>query len=189
MIGKIYKIVHLQSDLYYIGMTTNTLTKRWQSYKCDYNKDNHSKISIYPYMIKYGIENFKILLIKEYEVCDKQHLKVFETLWINKLNSINKVPSFNPMTYKNKKFKKHLDHICYLKNREERILKVRNYANNNKDKIKERNKLYREKNKDKIKERKSIKYICECGIESLYEGKARHERSQRHINFIQQKNI
>ena len=78
MIGRIYKIVHLQSDIYYIGMTTNLLCKRWSSYKSDYNKENHSKISIYPYMIKFGIENFKILLIKEYDVVYKQHLKVYE---------------------------------------------------------------------------------------------------------------
>lgn len=179
MIGTIYKIVHLQSDLYYIGMTTTTLTKRWQSYKYDYNKINSSKISIYPYMIKYGIENFKILPIKSYDVIDKNHLKVFETLWINKLNPINKIPSFNPMNKKQK------DKMCYLKYREKRIEKVRNYANNNKDLIKKRTKLYREKNKENIKFKKSIQIQCECGgVWTKGHGFKRHEKTTKHQKWL-----
>jgi len=31
------------------------------------------------------------------------------------------------------------------------------------------------------------RYICECGIDSAHDNKWRHEKSQRHINFINSK--
>lgn len=180
MIGRIYKIVHGQSDLVYVGMTTNSLAKRWSCYKSDFDKDNHSKISIYPYMKKYGINQFKIILVKEYDVVDKKHLKVYETLWINKLRCINKVPSFNPMNKSQK------DKMCYLKHREKRLEAVRKYQNENKEKISERDKIYREKNKEKLYESRKKDYICECGGKTKINHKLRHLRSKFHINYLNQ---
>lgn len=179
MIGRIYKIVHAQSDIIYVGMTTTSLAKRWYSHKSDYDKDNHSKISIYPLMKQHGIDQFKIMLVKEYEVIDKNHLKVYETLWINKLKCINKVPSFNPMS------KKQQDHSYYLRNREERCAKVKAYAAANKDVIKERNKAYREKNKESIKAKKAEKIQCECGGSwSKGHGFARHQKTMKHQSYL-----
>jgi hypothetical protein len=40
-------------------------------------------------MRELGIENFDMQLIKCYNVFDRQHLRAYEQLWINKLNSIN----------------------------------------------------------------------------------------------------
>ena len=183
MIGRIYKIVHLQSDVYYIGMTINSLSKRWSSYKADYNKDNYSKVSIYPYMIKYGFENFKILLIKEYNVVDKQHLKVFETLWINKLNPINKVASFNPL-FKGT-FKKRYYANYYEINKDSIKEKVRKYANDNKDKIRERGVLYREKNNEIIKAKKGERFNCKCGGSwNKGHGFNRHFKTKKHQDFL-----
>lgn len=45
-------------------------------------------------------------------------------------------------------------------------------------------KEYREKNKEKIKERKSIRVICDCGMEVNKDGIKRHERSQRHLGNL-----
>ncbi|GMF38340.1 unnamed protein product [Phytophthora lilii] len=90
MIGKIYKIIHNQSNIIYIGSTFNDLKGRFAQHKADYKRKHN--ISIYEYFERYGIENFKIILIKEYEVIDRRHLEVYEQLWINKLKPINKAP-------------------------------------------------------------------------------------------------
>ena len=156
-------------------MTTTSLYKRWHCHKCDYNKDNNTKCSIYPYIIKYGVENFKIILIKEYEVYDNKQLKVYETLWINKLNSINPIPSFNPLWKGN--FKKKMDNFHYEKNKEKIKENVKNYANNNKDLIKERSKKYREK--------KSENFKCNCGGSwSKGDGIKRHQRTLKHQKYL-----
>ncbi|TYZ58415.1 hypothetical protein PybrP1_004247 [[Pythium] brassicae (nom. inval.)] len=136
MVGRIYKIVHSQSDVVYVGMTMNSLSKRWTTHKKLYNeeKNQNSNITIYEYMVKHSVDQFKILLIKEYDVIDRKHLKVYETLWMNKLKCVNKLLSFNPMNDKQQ------SRACYLKNCEERCTKVRAYAAANTDLIKRRTK-------------------------------------------------
>ena len=92
-IGRVYKIIHNQSNICYVGSTFNTLRDKWQRHRhsfARYLNKNGAEFSIYPYFKEYGIENFKILLIKEYEVIDRRHLEVMEQLWINKLKSVNK---------------------------------------------------------------------------------------------------
>ena len=42
-------------------------------------------------------------------------------------------------------------------------------------------KEYRENNLEKIKERKSIRVICDCGMEVNKDGISRHKKSQRHM--------
>lgn len=91
--GRIYKIIHNQSNIVYVGSTFNLLRQRWQTHKTEFKK-NKSSTTIQKYFKKYGIENFKIILIKEYQVVDKYHLRAYEQLWINKLKSINKASTF-----------------------------------------------------------------------------------------------
>mgnify|MGYP001546348743 CR=1 FL=1 len=73
MIGRVYKIIHNQSELIYIGSTINKLKYRWQQHKNNYKywvygRSDRSHCSLYKYFLKYGIENFKIILIKEYNL-------------------------------------------------------------------------------------------------------------------------
>lgn len=87
--GRIYRIQHVQSRICYVGSTFNMLRDRWRQHKSDFNRyldGKHGGISIYPYFEEYNIENFKMILIKEYEVVDRQHLEMYEQLWVNRLN-------------------------------------------------------------------------------------------------------
>lgn len=84
-IGQIYRIIHIHSNISYIGSTFNKrLNDRMSRHK---NKSNNTCIG--KYLKKYGADNFKIILIKKYEVCDRKHLFAMEQLWINKFNCIN----------------------------------------------------------------------------------------------------
>ena len=47
--GKVYKIIHKQSNIIYVGSTFNTLRDRWQRHKYSYdlwlnNKNSEEKI-------------------------------------------------------------------------------------------------------------------------------------------------
>ncbi|KAF1780175.1 GIY-YIG domain [Phytophthora cactorum] len=86
MIGKIYRIVHLQSEMCYIGSTFNLLKHRWNGHKSQFKHWDEGKTtkgcSIYPYFKEHGIDQFKMVLIKEYEVADRAQLLAYEQLWI-----------------------------------------------------------------------------------------------------------
>jgi hypothetical protein len=110
IIGSIYQIEYNQnSNIRYIGSTTKTLKNRYASHKTKYNKwltnDDYAKCEIYEYFKIYGIENFKITLLKEYHILNKTHLLVYEQLWMNKLTNINKNKAFSPINIEYHKLK------------------------------------------------------------------------------------
>lgn len=103
-IGRVYKIVSALSDDIYIGSTFNKIHYRFRQHKNDFkkwNNDECSKCVFFPLFKKYGVKNFKIILIKEYEVIDRKHLLSKQQIWINKLKkNINKN---NPFEFSLKK--------------------------------------------------------------------------------------
>ena len=152
--GRIYKIIHNQSNLVYVGSTFNLLRQKWAQHKKDYKKGRI--ISIYTYFKKYGIENFKMILIKEYQVEDRAHMEAYGQLWINKLKPINKKDVFS-MLKKQKAKRRNKEY--YEKNREKR-------------------KKYREDNKDKIKAYRRLKGICDgCGKVMRKDSIKRHKET------------
>lgn len=161
MIGRVYKIIHNQSDICYVGSTVNELRVRFSQHK----RALTSKYSIVPYMKEHGRDNFKIVLIKEYDIVDQKHLEAYEQLWINKLTCINRKCSFNPL-----RARKEL--MCIEK---------KEYYKSNKDVISERDKVYRSNNKDAISERRKKQITCDCGTTFRLCDRARHERSKKHI--------
>lgn len=167
MKGKVYKIVHNKSNICYVGSTFNSLAQRWQHHKADYAKWLNGKkdnIAIYAYFKKHGIENFRIMLIQEYEVLDRRHLETKEQLWISKLKACN---TNNPIELPLKK------HYMQL------------YVNQNKDHLREVGKLYRAKHKIEIGVKQIKQYECSCGTLVRVYGKARHEKSKKHQTWMQ----
>lgn len=173
MIGKIYKIIHTQSDIVYVGSTFNTLRNRWASHKAP----KYTKCAIHPYIKQYGQEQFKIILIKEYEVVDRTHLEAYEQLWINKLKCINISNTI--------KIQKHYSKNYYEKNKVLISEKCKTYRNTNPEIIKERKRLYRESNKEQISEKAKQKIICEvCNSSFRKGGINRHEKTKKHLDAM-----
>ncbi|QJX71470.1 group I intron endonuclease [Faustovirus] len=84
--GFIYKITCLATLKLYIGLTTNTINKRWKQHKDRGKKrakmnieDVIGKSKLYNAMAKYGIENFEIDIIEE---VDDDKLCERECFWI-----------------------------------------------------------------------------------------------------------
>ncbi|GMF20489.1 unnamed protein product [Phytophthora lilii] len=164
MIGRTYGIIDYQSDLGYVGSTGSELRVRWQRYKQVYKKWTEGKfgeVSIYPLIQQLGIERFKVILIKKYDVFDKTHLGAYEQLWINRLNCVNKVNPFYIPRLSNK--------TRYENNKEARLQTMRKWSVENRD-IK--------------RAQQNQKCICECGREYTQANKSRHLRSKIHLEYI-----
>lgn len=194
----IYKIYYINDpNIIYIGSSMNNQTsKRWTDHKADYkkylNNPKNNRANIYPYFKEYGIENFNIVKIKDIQVVDRAHLKVYEQLFINKLKPVNLVNPFNILAgvdkknYRKKYYENNINKIkeyCrerYLNNREQFV----NYAKENKERIKEYKKEYYEKNKKELLEKQKEKILCKnCNIYVRSGAFKRHTRSKKHIVF------
>ena len=152
--GTVYKIVcSLDENIIYIGSTFNQLRHRWQTHKCHYKSYLERKtrcVSIYPYFEKFGIENFKIMKIKDYECyrenkADSKHLHAYEQLWINKTkNCVNKFSAFRiPIVAKEKR--KEYNQV----NREKILEKTKEWRKANQEKISEYQKEWGKVNREK----------------------------------------
>ena len=72
-------------------------------------------------------------------------------------------------------------------NREKIKEKKKEYYEKNREKISEKRKEYREKNKERIKEQHGKKITCECGKIFTHNHKARHEKTDYHQDYINNK--
>jgi len=157
MIGRIYRIIHTESDLCYIGSTITELRFRWQNHRSTYKRwigGKQGSCSIYPHFKEHGIENFRMLLIKEYEVEDRKHLLAYEQLWINKFRKtavnmnetiklVKMVNTYSPEKYQaNKAAIVAAKKRYYQKNREKILAKQKAYDDQHRDEISERHKQY-----------------------------------------------
>jgi len=196
--GCVYKIIcKTDCDIVYIGSTFNKPSKRWNEHKNSYYswiKDPTKRgFSIYPYFQSIGIENFKLIKIKDYEVIradrlDRKHLLVYEQLWINKTKCVNKQAAFGLWKF----FEKDKKKLYYQDNKEQISEKKKIYYKDNKDQIKEQKKIYHEKNKEQINEKKKIyreknkeqisekhKIYCEKNKEHIKEQSKKHYRDNK----------
>jgi len=172
-LGSVYKIIHHQSDIVYVGSTFNELRHRFYCHKT-----KNTKCCITKYIEKYGKKNFSIMLIKEYKVCDRKHLQAWEQFWINKLTCINKYNAI-PFLWKDKI--KRYNKEYYENNKYKKKENNKKYRENNKEKIKK----YYQKNKEKIikKNKEKIKcHICNCMIRK--QGLKKHYKTKKHLDNL-----
>lgn len=169
MIGRIYKIQHLDSSLCYIGSTCNTIRDRWRMHKNDFvqwNKgnDDYYTVALYPYLKQYGIDRFKMLLVKEYQIADKNQLRVYEQLAINRTK------------------------LCCNKNAALQLFGPKSLAKHYRQCIFEQSKEYlreyRRANKDVLKQKAATRVICECGTESNKNGIYKHRKTAKHARLL-----
>lgn len=72
----------------------------------------------------------------------------------------------------------------YEEHKEEIKEKKKIYCQENKEEIKEKKKIYREEHKEEIKEKAKLKYNCICGSSIQHAEKTRHNKSKKHLKFI-----
>ena len=74
----------------------------------------------------------------------------------------------------------------YEEHKIEIIEQTKKYVEENKEKVKKNKDEWYQKNKEKILEKQKQVFTCECGSEVRCAGKAEHNRSVKHKNFILQ---
>jgi hypothetical protein len=183
--GKIYKLVSFQTDKIYIGSTCEKLSVRKAKHVRNYKDFLESK---YHYttsfeLVKLG--DVDIVLIEECPCENKEQLHKRERYYIESVNNcVNKhIPTRTDKEY-------------YEDNKDEILKKTKEWIKKNWEKVKEQRKDYRNQNADKIKgyyeknkeqermKKKTI-YTCLCGRKVQTGGKARHERTKKHVNALQ----
>ncbi len=165
--GKIYTIRTHKSDEFYIGSTTQPLTKRLSKHKTDYKEWKTGKRG-YTTSFKI-IENGDayIELLEECPCENKMLLQKREGELIRANNCVNKIiPGRTKKEY-------------HENNKDKISEKKKEYYEKNKDTIKE----YYEKNKDTISEKGKKLIQCECGSVLRKSDILRHKKSKKHKQF------
>ena len=186
MIGRVYKIQHLDSSLSYIGSTCDTLPGRWRSHKNSYktwvkrkSDDRYSNIALYPHIEQYGVDRFKMLLIKEYQVADKNQLRAYEQLAISQTKSCCNERAALQLINANSMARHY-----FKVNKDTMSKRAKEYYQTNKDKISKQVKEYRQTNKDYLREYRVTKVMCECGTESSKGSISIHRKSAKHVRLL-----
>jgi len=163
----VYKLFNPDCTEFYIGSTTDLKErKRCHKYCCTNENNSKYNMELYKYIREHGGYsnwNYQILehittSINKYELRDLER-KAIE----------NMKPSLN----------------CKIPNRSKNEY-MEKYRENNKEQIKEYDKQYRENNKEQIKQKQNEKFNCICGGKYTRNHKARHTKTRKHQNFINQ---
>jgi hypothetical protein len=203
----VYRITKIDDPtITYIGSTLLTLQRRWRVHK------SQKSCSISKLLNKYGCENFNFVLIKEYLVCDKIHLRAYEQLWINKykmknccINEIDALSFLKKVKQKhyvldNKEQIRAMRKQYWLENKEQLKEKNKEYRQDHKEQIKEKQKEYRQdhkeqilehkkhyyqQNKEQIKTQHKEKITCECGCIIARGDISKHKKTMKHIKLME----
>ncbi len=82
----VYKIYHRdRPDMFYIGSTSDTLTKRWYRHRCDCTKHPNDKRAFFEYLRLYNFDAFGIVALKQMPYTSKRNLMLQEDLLIQEL--------------------------------------------------------------------------------------------------------
>ena len=175
---KIYKLTN-EEGLIYIGKTNcKYLSTRLAVHKSQALTSR--KINKCSSSILFN-SNVKIEFLEETED------KLKELYYINLYDCVNKMKT--GLTYKESKKNWNKNnpeyYNLYYNNNKETIKKTQEkYRDNNKEKEQERVKKYYHNNIEKIKQSKQEEILCECGTIIKKCRKARHIKSNKHINIM-----
>jgi predicted GIY-YIG superfamily endonuclease len=157
----IYKIV--SNDLTitdsYIGHTTDFRTRKWQhKYSCITEKARGYNYKLYKFIRENGgWDSFSMVFIETYPCKDTHEATARERYWYETLNS-------------------QLNAILPQRSRAE-------YLVDNKDIIRQQEKVYRETHRDIIHQRNGEIITCECGSSFVRSYLARHKRTKSHLSY------
>lgn len=169
--GKIYRIWSLDTDKIYIGSTCNTLSNRFCRHKKDYNywKKNgkRSFTSSFVLFDLVGIDNCKIELEHNF-ACDSK-------------TKLNREEGRIQRLYKDIILNKNEAGRTRKEYDEEHKQEKKEYYQEHKEVIAEKAKEYRQNHKEEINK----KCNCECGGYYSHKHKSTHEKSNKHLKYIQ----
>ena len=199
--GKLYKLVSDFTEQVYVGGTIQELSVRKSEHEtgCDRwinEKPNSPYVSSFE-LLKLG--ECRIELLENFPCNNRRELDERERYWIeNTPNCVNKVIPFRTAEELRERRQKYKAEN-YILNKESISQSKKEYYILNKERILESKKEYYILNKERILESRKENYIlnrekslqrvtekitCECGVIICRGTKARHSRTQKHIEAI-----
>jgi hypothetical protein len=182
--GKIYKIIDDTTGKKYIGSTTQKLSQRLAKHVNNYK--NHTNGGSTKYISAFDVlenDNYCIILIENVNCDTKEELLKRERYYIETETSVNRsVPLRTLKEYRDDKREELKEkNKIYKKNNKD---KIKAYNEKNKEHIAEQLKQYRLKNKDDIDKRNKTLITCSCGSVIQKMERSRHLKSKKHVNFV-----
>jgi hypothetical protein len=167
--GKVYCIRSNQTEKVYIGSTTQSLCRRLAGHKAKY---------------KFWLNNPK-------DYTSSFELIKFEDSYIELVENC-------PCNNKEELYKREGEIMRQYNNRVNMLISGRTdkqYREDNKEIIKEKDKIKYENNKEKIKERSKERYenigkqiiVCECNINTTIDAQSNHRKSKKHLEILSNK--
>lgn len=205
--GKIYKIESHLGDKVYIGSTTKKyLSQRFSQHRSGYSRwksgDKISHLTAFDMFDEYGLEHCDIVLVENFSCNSKDELHAREAYHIKLMNCVNKnipcrsvkewreihkdsIKLYASDYYKeNKKELNESSKVYYIDNNDKVKLKKKEYYQRKKESILDYQKMYRDKNVEAINKLKAEKNLCMCGSEITNSNKSRHEKSVKHMKYL-----
>jgi hypothetical protein len=187
-----YKIVpkDLNNNYIYVGSTTE-FTKRKSLHKSDCINVSGSRYELKVYqMIRQngGWNEFEMIEIEKYPCNDKNESSARERYWKEFFNA--NMNTQVPGRTKKMWFEDNPDYQKnYAENNKNELReKKHNYYETNKDIINNKQKIYNDANKETIKLKKHVQFICDCGGRYIHSCRARHFKTDIHLKWIEQNN-
>jgi hypothetical protein len=181
-----YKIYCHDNDYIYVGSTCN-FNNRKRQHKENTNLDNKkNNLKVYKTIRENGgWENWKMIQIGTREQITKRQAEQIEEEYILQL----KAELNNKRAYLSEQVKKEQNAISNKKYRESEKGKAtqekrKDYFTqyNNSEETKERKHEWYLANKERTLSKQAERYVCSCGKEVTIGKKARHEKTQFHID-------
>ena len=159
--GKIYKIVDIGYNKWYIGSTCESLSQRMARHRNNYKQyllGRNDRLTSFFMFDEVGIDNCKIELIEHYPCNSKEELVAREGHHIKTIDCVNKhIPTRSPQEW----------------------------YNDNRGKLLQQFKDHHENDKDKVHQRKAEKVLCECGVQISKSHKSQHLKTKGHCDRLQ----
>ena len=200
--GKVYCIRNYKSNDIYVGSSCQPLCKRLSWHKSSINKKNCTNYPLYVKMKELGKECFYIELLENYPCSNKEELRAREGHYIRKMGNLNKrienrnkkewtkdnyekVKASKDKYYQeNRECVKERSKKHYEENKEAKTEYQRNYHETHKEEINERARKYRIKHREQIMKHAYEQIECECGASFMRQNKLRHERTNKHQEYL-----
>jgi len=205
-IYSIYKIEHRTNpELVYVGSTKNFKVRK-KDHKC---QSQTSNIKVYQMIREHGgWEQFDMIELNQVECTQLEAREEEDRVRIELNARMNTLSAVLDIENRNKKIQEyhqsHREEIKqrhqknYQEHREERIQqskeyrqehheerkqKDRQYYQAHREKYNQQSKEYQQSHREQIKQKKQEPYTCGCGSQITQTCKARHLRSQKHIEW------
>lgn len=174
----------------YIGSTCNFANRKCKHKSNCTNKNVRDyNFKVYKFIRDNGNwDNWDMILIEEYSCENKKQKLQRERHWYEifgpTLNNIYPERSHEEWYQDNKEHHAATNKKWRESNKESIAEKGKEYREKNKEKIAVKTKEYEQQNKEKIAARKKEKITCLCGSVFCKRYKPIHERSKKHIDYI-----